>query len=310
MISLQKRYERLRKIPKELRMQSVLPHPAHEQASSQLLGRKRTRMKLEPEICIPTLECNMSLPEGVPFVNNMVIEETKYEVFFTDVFGDEAFQRWSDINKVGVETLITYLVMASNITTPENARLKPKPITNVKIHPNSNPAILTIYRGNDRRNFEVHNPFKFAEFGINELDELGPIIQKKKNKIVSELMISLQKRKRTRMKLEPEICIPVLECNMSLPEGVPFVNNMVIEETKYRVFLTDLFGDKAFQRWSGINKVGVETLITYLVMASNITTPENVRFYQKLRELIAKHPDQEKLKSKRVKLEALGYKLD
>nr|GEX76121.1 hypothetical protein [Tanacetum cinerariifolium] len=31
-----------------------------------LLGRKRTRMELEPEICIPALECNISLPEGVP----------------------------------------------------------------------------------------------------------------------------------------------------------------------------------------------------------------------------------------------------
>ncbi|GKE84553.1 hypothetical protein Tco_1558295, partial [Tanacetum coccineum] len=32
-------------------------------------------MELEPGIRIPTLECNMSLPKGVPFVNNMVIEE-------------------------------------------------------------------------------------------------------------------------------------------------------------------------------------------------------------------------------------------
>ncbi|GJS28959.1 hypothetical protein Tco_0489579 [Tanacetum coccineum] len=45
-------------------------------------------------------------------------------------------------------------------------------------------------------------------------------------------------------------------------------------------------------------------------MASNITTPENARFCQKLKDLIAKHLDQEKLKSKRVKLEAIGYKLD
>ncbi|GJQ93180.1 hypothetical protein Tco_0004319 [Tanacetum coccineum] len=112
------------------------------------------------------------------------------------------------------------------------------------------------------------------------------------------------------MELEPEIRIPALECNMSIPEGVPFVNNMVIEKFEYMMFFTDVFGNEAFQRWSDINKVAVETLITYLVMASNITTPENIRFCQKLRELIAKHPDQEKLKSKRVKLEAVGYKLD
>nr|GEV47072.1 hypothetical protein [Tanacetum cinerariifolium] len=57
-------------------------------------------------------------------------------------------------------------------------------------------------------------------------------------------------------------------------------------------------------------KGGVETLISYLVTVSNITTLENARFCQKLKELIAKHPDQEKLPSKKVKLESIGYKLD
>nr|GEV14219.1 hypothetical protein [Tanacetum cinerariifolium] len=95
---------------------------------------------------------------------------------------------------------------------------------------------------------------------------------------------------------KPEIRIPVLECNVTHPEGVPFVNNMVIEEHEYGMFFTDVFGDEAFQRCTEINKVGVDTLITYLVMASNIKTHENERFCQKLKELIAKHPDQEKLK--------------
>ncbi|GKD83809.1 hypothetical protein Tco_1350648 [Tanacetum coccineum] len=103
------------------------------------------------------------------------------------------------------------------------------------------------------------------------------------------------------MKLEPEIRISGLECNRSLPDGVPFVNNMVIEEPEYGMFYIDVFGDKAFQRKNDMHKVD---------MASNITTPENQRFCLKLRELIRNHHDQEKLKSKRVKLEALGYKLD
>ncbi|GJR41803.1 hypothetical protein Tco_1309906 [Tanacetum coccineum] len=93
-----KRYERLNKIPKELGIQSTFPAHVHEQASSQLSGRKIRRMKLEPDI------------------------QPEYGMFFIDVFRDEAFQRMSDINKVGIETLLTYLVMASNITTPENAR--------------------------------------------------------------------------------------------------------------------------------------------------------------------------------------------
>ncbi|GKC82630.1 hypothetical protein Tco_1138347 [Tanacetum coccineum] len=122
MISLEKRYERLRKIPEELRIQSALPTPAPEQAPSQSSGRKRKHMELEPEIKVPVLECNRSLPEGVPFVNNMVIEEPEYGMFFIDVFGNKAFQRMSDINKVKVDSLLTYLVIASNITTPENIR--------------------------------------------------------------------------------------------------------------------------------------------------------------------------------------------
>nr|GEX86795.1 hypothetical protein [Tanacetum cinerariifolium] len=43
--------------------------------SSQSSRRKRKRMKLEPEVKVPGLECNRSLPEGVPFFNNMIIEE-------------------------------------------------------------------------------------------------------------------------------------------------------------------------------------------------------------------------------------------
>nr|GFB46687.1 hypothetical protein [Tanacetum cinerariifolium] len=68
-------HARLRKIHEELEIQSALPVPAPEQASCHLSGRKRTRLKIEHEICIHVLDCNMSLPEGVPFVNNMVIEK-------------------------------------------------------------------------------------------------------------------------------------------------------------------------------------------------------------------------------------------
>nr|GEZ79629.1 hypothetical protein [Tanacetum cinerariifolium] len=114
----------------------------------------------------------------------------------------------------------------------EKAEIDPKIIESVKGDSN------LIY---DRKNFDVHNPFKFANFRVTELDELDPIIEKKKKKISSV-------RKRTRTELEPEIRIPSLKYNMSLPEGVPFVNNMVIEEPEYVMFFTDVFGDEAFQR--------------------------------------------------------------
>ncbi|GKA93295.1 hypothetical protein Tco_0815281 [Tanacetum coccineum] len=158
--------------------------------------------------------------------------------------------------------------------------LKLEPITDVKIHPNSRHALLTVYRNNDKRNFKVHNPFKYAKFGITELDELGLIIKKKKNFIVKDLMKSLGKRykrlkkiteelgiqfalaapipaqalsqssrrKRKHMELEPKIKIHGMECNRSLPKGVPFVNNMVIEEPEDGMFFIDVFGDQAFQR--------------------------------------------------------------
>ncbi|GJY65698.1 hypothetical protein Tco_0467936 [Tanacetum coccineum] len=118
------------------------------------------------------------------------------------------------------------------------------------------------------------------------------------------------RRKRKHMELEPEIKIPRLECTRALSENVPFVNNMVIEEFEYGIFFTDEFGDQAFQRWSDINKVGMEALISYLVSASMVQSPKNARFNMKLKKLIAEHPDQEKLKSKKVKLEALGYEMD
>nr|GEV77148.1 hypothetical protein [Tanacetum cinerariifolium] len=112
------------------------------------------------------------------------------------------------------------------------------------------------------------------------------------------------------MKLEPETRIPGLECNRALPENVPFVNNMVNEKPKYGIFFIDPFGDQAFQRWSDIDKVGMEALVSYLIAASMVKSLENAKFNMKLRKLIAEHLDQEKLKSNKVKLEALIYKMD
>nr|GEZ58390.1 hypothetical protein [Tanacetum cinerariifolium] len=64
------------------------------------------------------------------------------------------------------------------------------------------------------------------------------------------------------------------------------------------------------QRWTDIDKVAMEALVSYLVAVFMVKSPENARFSMKLRKLIAKRPDQEKLKSKKVKLEALVYKMN
>lgn len=63
-------------------------------------------------------------------------------------------------------------------------RLNLEPITDVKIHQNTKPTVLSVFRGQDKRHFEVHDPFKLSEFGITEIDELGTIITKKNNVVV------------------------------------------------------------------------------------------------------------------------------
>nr|GEW52869.1 hypothetical protein [Tanacetum cinerariifolium] len=131
-------------------------------------------------------------------------------------------------------------------------------------------------KGTDKRNFDVHKPFKFGDFSITDWDELREIIPIKKNNVVENLMNSLRKkyerhratpeehgirsslpglgqvlsitsgRKRKHQELEPEVHIPRLDCNKIHPEGVPFVNNLVIELPKNRLFFIDVFGDEAF----------------------------------------------------------------
>ncbi|GKA33438.1 hypothetical protein Tco_0719867 [Tanacetum coccineum] len=187
-----------------------------------------------------------------------------------------------------------------------NSRLKPEPITDIKIQPKTKPVVITVY-----------------EVVKDLMDSLSQRYERLK-KIPEELRIHFDLpapapeqassrssgKKRKHMELKPETRIPGLECNRALLENVSFDNNMVIKKLEYGTFFTDEFRDQAFQRWSDIDKVGMEALVSYLVAASMVKSTENARFSMKLRKLIAKHPNQEKLKSKKVKLEALGYKMD
>ncbi|GJV29054.1 hypothetical protein Tco_1385502 [Tanacetum coccineum] len=103
--------------------------------------------------------------------------------------------------------------------------------------------------------------------------------------------------RRVHQELEHEVRIPRLVCNRSLPEGVSFVNNLVIEQPENGIFFIDVFGDEAFQRISDIQKVDVDILLSYLVMAlKSSSTPTNQRLCAALRSLIDIHPDKEKLK--------------
>ncbi|GJV60604.1 retrovirus-related pol polyprotein from transposon TNT 1-94 [Tanacetum coccineum] len=159
-------------------------------------------------------------------------------------------------------------------------RIKHEGISDVRIHPNTKPIVASVFRDNDKRNFNVHQPIKFLDFGIIELDELGPIIQKKKNFVVKDMMTSLRKRYERLNKILKEL---------GIQSGLPA---------------------PAFQRWDDIHKVRVDSLVSYLVMALMVKTKKNARFSLKLRKMIVDHLDQDKLKSKKVKLEALGYVRD
>nr|GEX98363.1 hypothetical protein [Tanacetum cinerariifolium] len=69
------------------------------------------------------------------------------------------------------------------------------------------------------------------------------------------------------MKLEPETYIVGLHCHRELPEGVKFVNNLVIEQPQHGLMCTSML----------------------------------------MSEMINKRHDKDRILSKRVKLESLGY---
>jgi hypothetical protein len=219
-------------------------------------------------------------------------------------------------------------------------RLKPETITDIKIHRNTKPAMVTVFRGADKRVMDTHNPFKFADFGITELDELRPIIAKKNNVVVPDLLKSLNerynrlrampealnipsllpapttgtasstatKRKRKHIESEPEVKVPGLDCDRSVPEGITFVNNTVLETPERGLCFTDEYGDLAFQSWSDIDKAGA--MVSYLMLASPIQSGVNQRFCMDLRAKIEKHPEKHLLRSKKAKIEGLGYHLN
>ncbi|GJZ56513.1 hypothetical protein Tco_0611706 [Tanacetum coccineum] len=120
-----------------------------------------------------------------------VIKDAEHEVLKREHY--KKVKRLTELNKKRVEE---YMWTMTN-------RIKPEPIIDVRIHPNTKPIVASVFRNNDKRNFDIHNPFKFTDFGSTKLDELGPIIQKKKNFVIKYLMTSLSKRYE-RLKKIPE----------------------------------------------------------------------------------------------------------
>ncbi|GJR26076.1 copia protein [Tanacetum coccineum] len=155
---------------------------------------------------------------------------------------------------------------------------------------------------------KIHNLWQSQHLLVNGL----------KNAVVQDLMSSLSQRyerlRKIPEKLGIQYALPALISEQASSQTLGRKRKHVELEPEvkpeYGIFFTDVFGDQAFQRWNDIHKVGVDSLVSYLVMALMMKTEENAIFFLKLIKLIIDHPDQEKLKSKKVKLEALGYKMD
>ncbi|GJT78622.1 hypothetical protein Tco_1045347 [Tanacetum coccineum] len=150
-------------------------------------------------------------------------------------------------------------------------RLKPKKITDIHIHLNTKPVAVTVYRNNDRRNFEVVGDMMDSlSKKYDKLKVIPSELGLNTTLLAPEQVPSLSSGiKRKALKLEPEVRkvrIAGLECNKSLTKGILFVNNRVIETPKHGIFFIDAFEEQAFQRVSGIHKVIVETLMGYLVV--------------------------------------------
>ncbi|GKC71857.1 hypothetical protein Tco_1117740 [Tanacetum coccineum] len=133
---------------------------------------------------------------------------------------------------------------------------------------------ITIYQDNDIRNFEYYKEFKFGDFSLSEWDELVKKYERLK-RIVKTLGINESlplikqdpslplNHKRKAIELEPETYIAGLHYNHTLPKGVEFVNNKVIDKSEHGLFFADVFGNPSFQRVSDIEKSKTEALPGY-----------------------------------------------
>ncbi|GJZ70750.1 hypothetical protein Tco_0634601 [Tanacetum coccineum] len=104
-----------------------------------------------------------------------------------------------------------------------NNRMKPRKITNIHIHPRSKPISVTIYRNNDKRDFEVHKVFRFGDFSLSEWDKLGVILSTMANQCVPDMLNSISKKyeilKEITKTLNIDEKLPLPEQDPSLPSN-------------------------------------------------------------------------------------------
>ncbi|GKA87325.1 hypothetical protein Tco_0809036 [Tanacetum coccineum] len=104
-----------------------------------------------------------------------------------------------------------------------NNRMKPRKITNIQIHPRLKPISVTIYKNNDKRDFEVHKVFRFGDFSLSEWDKLGVILSTKANQCVPDMLNSISKKyeilKEIAKTLNIDEKLPLPEQDPSLPSN-------------------------------------------------------------------------------------------
>ena len=88
------------------------------------------------------------------------------------------------------------------------------------------------------------------------------------------------------------------------------MNNVVFELPERGLCFTDEYGNPAFQRWSDMDRARVKAMLVHLMLASPVRCAENQRFCQDLKAMIEEHPEKHILRTKKAKLEALGYQLN
>ncbi|GJV88433.1 hypothetical protein Tco_1532371 [Tanacetum coccineum] len=90
-----------------------------------------------------------------------------------------------------------------------NSKLKPDTITNIKIHPKAKLVVITVFRGTDGRNFDVHKPFAFGAFVEDPEDKiLKKCDSMKADKIQDSYLLKSTVPKRVKDKFidqEPEL---------------------------------------------------------------------------------------------------------
>nr|GEX62989.1 hypothetical protein [Tanacetum cinerariifolium] len=280
---------------------TIITHPE----SSQAISRSDKGKGLQLKVYHLTAE---QLQE--PMDKEELIKKVEEEARILSIYMPKVIKVvQEEAEKIGLDPKkITSAKACKKFKKAQDAEHQPETNTDIKIHPKTKPVVITVYRVVHDLMNSLSRRYKrirtiLEELGIKStLPAPAPAPEQASSQ-------SLRK-KRKHMELEPETKIPGLECNRTLPKNVSFVNNMVIEEPEHGIFFTDEFCDQAFQRWSDLDKVGIEVLVSYLVDAFMVKSPENVRFNLKLKKLIAEHPDQKKLKSKKVKLEALRYEMN